>query len=611
MVISHAILKPRYDIIGFTFISKVLKHTNPRPVIPLKSIFRNLRIKHKVFALISLIMAICFSVTYFSVQYAYSIYDEQLYIKSSQVLDLSSSGIENELKKIERLSFNVATDINIQTDLMELNETAPDYQKLIIRSNITDKLVQYAGYEKYVYSIQIMDPNGYEYAAGQRVVASDKKEQSIRNEAQDGGGQNRWIYPDREDATMAAVRQIRSYRFFDFNNLGTVVIRIRIDQIVEDIIASSDLNKGDMLIRAGDQVIYPNSGESMDLIGSESLDHNGYIIKKVDGKQFFFSQFHSTNFENWVYYSLVPFDAIFNQIILMKQILFISFIVSLLILLGFAVKFARSITKPMDDLMIRMKEFPKSDLTQATFETAETGLLPMDEVGQLHRTFRMMIQQINELITENYAKQLTIRDAQFKALQAQINPHFLYNTLESINWLAKGNGQPQISKMVEALGFLLRNSISLKDTLITVMEEQEVVSNYITIQKFRFEERLQFHIELPDHIGHIRIPKLTLQPLVENAVHYALEPMIEPCTITIRAVEEPDRLVLIVEDNGPGMTPELLEQVRKGEVRTANKGIGLKNIEERIVIAFGEAYGIQVDSESGKGTRISIYLPYH
>jgi two-component system sensor histidine kinase YesM len=577
----------------------------------LKYIFRNLRIKHKVLSLISLIMAICFSVTYFSVQYAYSIYDEQLYIKSSQVLDLSSSGIENELKKIDRLSFNVATDINIQTYLTELNETALDYQKLIIRNNITDKLVQYAGYEKYVYSIQITDADGHEYAAGQRVVASDKKEQSIRDEAQEGAGENRWIYPDRENAAMAAARQIRSYRFFDFNNLGTVVIWIRIDQIVEDIIAASELKKGDMLIRAGDHVIYPDSGKSMDLLESESIHKNGYKIKKVDGKQFFFSQFHSTNFDNWSYYSLVPFDAIFNRIILMKQILLISFMVSLLVLLGLAVKFARSITKPMEDLMARMKEFPKSDLTQAALEIAETGLLPMDEVGQLQRTFRIMIQQINELITENYAKQLTIRDAQFKALQAQINPHFLNNTLESINWLAKGNGQPQISKMVEALGFLLRNSISLKDTLITIKEEQDVVLNYITIQKFRFEERLQFHIELPDRLGHIRIPKLTLQPLVENAIHYALEPMIEPCKITIRAMEELDRLVLIVEDNGPGMTPELLDQVRKGEVRAANKGIGLKNIEERIVIAFGEAYGIQVDSEHGKGTRISIYLPYH
>ncbi|QGQ99928.1 sensor histidine kinase [Paenibacillus psychroresistens] len=556
-------------------------------------------------------MIICFSITYFSVQYAYSIYDEQLYIKSSQVLDLSSNGIENELKKIERLSFNVATDINIQTDLEELNETALDYQKLIIRNAITDKLVQYAGYEKYVYSIEITDADGNEFAAGQRVVATNEKIAAIRKEAQGGAGENRWIYPDQENTTMAAARQIRSYKTFDFNNLGTVVIWVRIDQIVADIIAGSELKKGDMVIRAGDRIIYPDSGESIDVTGFGIIDRNGYMIKKVAGKSFFFSQFHSTTFENWVYYSLVPFDAIFNKIILMKQILLISFIASLLILLGLAVKFSRSITKPMDDLMAKMKEFPKSDLTQSKFEIVEVELLPMDEVGQLHRTFRMMIQQINELITENYAKQLTIRDAQFKALQAQINPHFLYNTLESINWLAKGNGQPQISKMVESLGFLLRNSISLQDTLITVKDELEVVLNYITIQKFRFEERLQFHMEFLEPIGHHRIPKLTLQPLVENAIHYALEPMIEPCTITIRAVEEPSRLVLIVEDNGPGMTPEQLDQVRKGEMRTASKGIGLKNIEERIVIAFGETYGIQVDSEHGKGTRISIYIPYY
>ena len=311
----------------------------------MKAIFRNLRIKHKVFSLIFLITAICFSVTYFAVQYAYSIYDEQLYMKSSQVLDLSSNGIENELKKIDRLSFNVATDINIQNYLVELNETPLDYQKLIIRNNIMDKLVQYAGYEKYVYSIQLIDADGQEYIAGQNVVATDKKKNFIRDEAMKGLGENRWIFPDQDNATMAAARQIRSYRFFDFNNLGTVVVWIRIDQIVEDIIASSELKKGDMLIQAGDHVIYPYSGKSLDYIKSESILKNGYMIKKVAGKQFFFSQFHSTHFENWAYYSLVPFDAIFNKIILMKQILLVFFIVSLLILLGLAVKFARSCIK--------------------------------------------------------------------------------------------------------------------------------------------------------------------------------------------------------------------------------------------------------------------------
>jgi two-component system sensor histidine kinase YesM len=256
-----------------------------------------------------------------------------------------------------------------------------------------------------------------------------------------------------------------------------------------------------------------------------------------------------------------------------------------------------------------MRQVQKGDFSLAGMENADWTTMQMDEVGQLKRTFRMMIQQINELITENYSKQLTIKETQFKALQAQINPHFLYNTLESINWLAKSNGQPQISKMVESLGFLLRNSISLKEALITVEEELDIVMNYITIQRFRFEERLVFELDVPADARALLLPKLTLQPLIENSIHYALESMLEPCHIRIWTKREQGRLILVVEDNGPGMEEGLLEQVRKGEAPTRGSGIGLRNIEERIILAFGEGYGVSVESEQEQGTRVSVIIP--
>jgi two-component system sensor histidine kinase YesM len=297
------------------------------------------------------------------------------------------------------------------------------------------------------------------------------------------------------------------------------------------------------------------------------------------------------------------------KIILMKNILFGGFILSLLLVLGLALRFARSLTRPIEELIVRMRQVQKGDFSLTGYETLEWEFLQMDEVGQLQRTFRMMIQQINELITENFSKQIIIKETQFKALQAQINPHFLYNTLESINWLAKANGQPQISKMVESLGFLLRSSISLKETLITVGEELDIVMNYITIQKFRFEERLVFQLDVPKEAYTLLLPKLTLQPLLENSIHYALESMVEPCFIRIWTRREPGKLILIVEDNGPGIAEVLLEQVRKGEARTRGSGIGLKNIEERIMIAFGESYGIQIESEPGRGTSVSVIIP--
>ncbi|MDI3412448.1 histidine kinase [Bacillus sonorensis] len=133
-----------------------------------------------------------------------------------------------------------------------------------------------------------------------------------------------------------------------------------------------------------------------------------------------------------------------------------------------------------------------------------------------------------------------IKETEFKALQAQINPHFLYNTLESINWLAKMNRQPQISKMTESLGFLLRNAVNMKSDVLTIEEEADIVLHYFTIQQFRFAERLVYEVEIDPIVKMCPVPKMILQPLAENAITYCLEPVLDPCRISIKAWKSGD-----------------------------------------------------------------------
>jgi two-component system sensor histidine kinase YesM len=259
--------------------------------------------------------------------------------------------------------------------------------------------------------------------------------------------------------------------------------------------------------------------------------------------------------------------------------------------------------------MGKMRRVQIGQFQSLVLEETAPQAVQMDEVGQLQRTFRMMVQQIDELITENYRKQLAIKETQFQALQAQINPHFLYNTLDSINWLAKVNKQEEISHMVEALGYLFRHSISMTDALVTIEQELSIALHYVTIQRYRFDDRLLFTTDIPEAVMQRPIPKLTLQPLLENAIQHGLEPLIEPCPIAIRAYEEDGRLVLLVEDAGQGMDAERLQQVCSGEYVSAGRGVGLRNIDERVKLAFGDAYGVAVDSEPGRGTRVYVTLP--
>lgn len=580
-----------------------------------KQLYRNTRIKHKLFMLILFIMAFSYILTYTGLQYAYTIYDEQLYERSSQVLNLSSNSIENELRRIENLSFNIVTDPIIQSKLSEVKSKPEEYEQYKGREDAVARLVQYSGSEKYLVSSDLFDLAGYVYTAGLVPNWSEEMKTALWNSAESGSGSLVWHYPNHPQTELMAVRLIRSYesnQSLELETLGVLVMRIRLSQIVEDVSEGTVLGQGELLIAADRMPVYPlGSGLEQwpqDMLSSDSRP--AYEIINDRGHQVFISQ-KKSGYTGWTYYSMVPFDTIFRKIIWMKNMFIVVFSISLVVIIGLAMRFAKSITGPIEGLIARMKQVQKGDFTLAELpETVGGTALPMDEVGQLHRTFRIMIQRIDELITENYAKQLTIKDSQFKALQAQINPHFLYNTLESINWEAKMAGQQQISRMVESLGFLLRSSINHKQSIITVGQELDIIRHYLTIQQTRFEDRLVFELDVPQPVYTCPIPKLSLQPLVENAIHHALERKVDPCRITIRAYEEQEHIVIAVEDDGPGMIPELLEKVRQGQVQSKGNGIGLANIRDRIVLAFGEQYGLYIESEPGAGTRVFIHIPY-
>nr|WP_276320921.1 sensor histidine kinase [Bacillus licheniformis] len=334
---------------------------------------------------------------------------------------------------------------------------------------------------------------------------------------------------------------------------------------------------------------------------------NGYDIVEENGQRFFVSYVKSA-YKNWTYWSLIPFDAMFSKISAMKTILISLFILFFLIAVLFGRKMARGITSPIEKLVAAMKNVQNGDFKLAPLTRAP--LDRQDEVSVLNRNFFTMVERINELIAENYKKQLMLKETEFKALQAQINPHFLYNTLESINWLAKTNRQPQISKMTESLGFLLRNAINMKTDVLTIEEEAEIVRHYFTIQRFRFEERLVFELDIEPAVKKCRVPKLVLQPLAENAITYCLEPFIEPCHIQIKAYKKEELVYLTVADNGPGMDEDFLEKARKELVRTTGRGIGLQNIDERIQLMFGKGYGLTISSEKNKGTVMMIKIPF-
>lgn len=241
-----------------------------------------------------------------------------------------------------------------------------------------------------------------------------------------------------------------------------------------------------------------------------------------------------------------------------------------------------------------------------------------DEIGTLYNQYQTMLEENNRYIKSEYENKMILMDTQMKALESQINAHFLYNTLEAINSLAEIEEAEDISVMALALGDMFRYSIKTKGALVTLEKELAHVKNFVAIQQIRFDNGFRFEMDVPEELYSCRILKLILQPLVENALYHGLLHCNAGSSIYLSARKENKIIYFAVKDDGVGMASETLEQLQKlleekpkfGELsQHANESIGLKNINARIRLYYGEDYGLSVKSEQRCGTTVQIKIP--
>jgi two-component system, sensor histidine kinase YesM len=233
-----------------------------------------------------------------------------------------------------------------------------------------------------------------------------------------------------------------------------------------------------------------------------------------------------------------------------------------------------------------------------------------DEVVQLSKAFNLMVSRIRELMEQIVHEQEEKRKSELNALQAQINPHFLYNTLDSIVWMAENGKSEDVITMVTALARLFRISISRGKNIITVGEEIEHARNYLIIQKIRYKNKFKFDIKTPDRVLQYKTLKLILQPIIENSIYHGIEYMVDEGLIKISADVIDGKLLFEVADNGLGMKPEVLKNVLLIEAKDKQGyGVGVKNVHGRIQLYYGKEYGLDIASEQEVGTIVRIWLP--
>jgi len=263
------------------------------------------------------------------------------------------------------------------------------------------------------------------------------------------------------------------------------------------------------------------------------------------------------------------------------------------------------ITKPIKQLDESMKLVEEGDLD------VKVDIKGDKEVVHLSRSFNLMIANIKQLMHQIVIEQESKRKSELDALQAQINPHFLYNTLDSIVWMAENGKSQDVITMVTSLARFFRISISRGKNIIYVREELEHAKNYLIIQKIRYKSKFNFCIEAEDEILQYKTLKLIIQPIIENALYHGIEYMVEEGFIKITAKKVEEKLLFEIQDNGLGMKAEVLENILSYTFNNkgGGSGVGVKNVHERIQLIFGREYGLEIESELEEGTTVRIYLP--
>ena len=309
----------------------------------------------------------------------------------------------------------------------------------------------------------------------------------------------------------------------------------------------------------------------------------------------------TSSYTGWKIISIIPVRELYNKIGIIRSTIIAVTLLCLLIAYALSLLIANTITRPLTRVINSMKEVEKGNLNTRTIIDTK------DEVGILSRSFNRMVENINQLIEDLTEEERKLRMSELKALQAQIDPHFLYNTLDSIYWMTKTDKGDNIGKMILALSRLFRLSLNKGNDKTTIKNEIEHVRNYLEIQKIRFCDKFEYEINVPDELYKYEIIKLIFQPLVENSLIHGFEYKEGLGLIIINGKKQENSILFEVIDNGSGIDVQKIEALIKDGQETA--GYALRNVDERIKLTYGAQYGLRFYNIESNGSKVEVHIP--
>jgi two-component system sensor histidine kinase YesM len=534
---------------------------------------------------------------------------------TSQLIEQVNTNIETYINYMENISQMVLSNYDIREYLA--NQTLPGTSNNAnLEQRITYELSSVLNTRKDISSILIFGNNGsiVPYNHIKLNKFADPSQQSWYKKAIEANGkvvissshvQN--VVQDEYKWVVSLSRQLSSE---DGEQLGVLLVDLNYS-VINDLCNKIKLGKkgyifildqdGNIVYHPQQQLIYSNlKKEMIDQVMSSTTSN----FTTSEGKNSRMYTINQSNHTGWKIVGVTYVDELVPNKKGIQTYIFMWGIGLTMIAVILSFILSLRISRPIKHLEVSMKQIEKGNFDiQVNIESS-------NEIGQLSKRFNRMTTVIKELMVQNVTEQELKRKSELKVLQAQINPHFLYNTLDSIIWMAEGKKSEEVVLMVAALARLFRLSISKEQEMIPIANEIEHIKSYLTIQKMRYKDKLDFEIDVDKQILSNKVFKIILQPLVENSIYHGIKNNagVGIVRITGRIVDE--RILLQVIDNGIGMTAESIRHMfEKTENSGGGSGIGVSNVNQRIRLHFGEQYGITFESELGQGTTANIWLP--
>lgn len=588
----------------------------------MKNWYLNLSIKYKLLFIFYFFLALLTALFYY---YNNKIVSDNIMENvgnaNIHILEQINSNVRFLRQEVEDMTAQLMIQPEIQNYIQPPSSDLPETQKLYIDSSLRNA-VNLLVSKGYVSSLSIC---GFQNNSVPFVRSIDGRfslpnyqelsQLDFFQQAVEGNGRPIWLENSEETYLFAAnnrynrifmIRMIREYHTYE--NLGLIVVGISEPALRQEY--TRGINTADCAI-----AIFNQDGNLVSEAGSNTLSHlpsdkllhfqqqkSGYEIYGT-AKESFLLSYTTDKKTGWTYLYMIPTNTLTKELKRTANYLVPFSLSALLLSIPLTLFASALIIRPLQKLLSAMNSFQTGNFQSFLSFHYE------DEIGQLGKGYNEMVTNLAELIDRVYTLQLKEREAELNALQSQINPHFLYNTLDSIYWKAQAKGESEIAEMVWALSNLFRSSLSKGTRYTTVAREFQFLEQYLRLQHLRYGAKISYQVRLDDNAKDQTIPKLLLQPLVENAIYHGLEPKEGPGKVTVLCCRSGDKLKFKITDDGVGMEPAVVSQLNKQTNSCHNESYAIENIKDRLMIIYQNNFSFHITSKKETGTTVSITLP--